>query len=137
MLTFGVLAKYWPDTFGVWNGQKHESVFMWLFFHGLFPMESTMFALLAFFMASAAFRAFRIRNLEASLLLIAAALVMIGRVPLGEAIWTGFTDVQQWLMEFPNTAAQRAIWIGVGLGMCSTALKIILGIERAYLGKGD
>ena len=94
-------------------------------------------ALLAFYIASSAFRAFRARNFEATLLLVAATLVMLGRVPIGEATWEGFTQVQQWIMEFPNTAAKRAIWIGVGLGMASTALKLILGVERAYLGKGD
>ena len=96
-----------------------------------------MFALLAFYIASASFRAFRARNVEAALLLIAAILIMIGKVPLGETVWSGFTDLQQWIQDFPNTAAKRAIMIGVGLGMASTVLKLMLGIERAYLGRGN
>ena len=99
------------------------------------PLASTMFALLAFFIASAAFRAFRARNVEATLLLTTAILMMIGRVSIGEYLWPGFPAFTEWLLDVPNLAAKRAVAIGVGLGAVSTALKIILGIERGYLGR--
>ena len=67
----------------------------------------------------------------------AAILVMIGRVPLGEYVWSGFGDIADWIMEYPNAASKRAIMIGVGLGMAATSLKLMLGIERAYLGSGS
>ena len=99
------------------------------------PLASTMFALLAFFIASAAFRAFRARNAEATLLLGTAIVMMIGRVSVGEFLWSGFPPVTEWLLDVPNLAAKRAIALGIGLGAISTALKIILGIDRTYLGR--
>ena len=122
---------------------KARGPYAWMFDYVQSPMQSTMFALLAFYVASAAYRAFRARSLHAGLLLGAGVIVMLGRVPLGEMI--GFTagdrflslaTVSDWVLNVPNLAAKRGIMIGVGLGMTATAIKIILGIERTYLGKG-
>ena len=66
--------------------QIEGSLFSWMFFKIFTPLSSTMFALLAFFVASASYRAFRIRNFEATLLLVAGIILMIGRVPIGEFI---------------------------------------------------
>lgn len=118
---------------GFW-GQEAGSPFMFIFENILAPMEATTFSLLAFYIASAAFRAFRARNVEATLLLVAATIIMIGRVPIGHAISEWLPATTDYILDFPNTAAKRGIMIGVGLGMVATALKIILGIERGYLG---
>jgi len=120
---------------GVWQGVGEGSLVSRIYNMVNSPLASTMFALLAFFIASAAFRAFRARNVEATLLLVTAVLMMIGRVSIGEFIWKGFPGFTEWLLDVPNLAAKRAIAIGVGLGAVSTALKIILGIERSYLGR--
>jgi len=106
----------------------------WMFDHVQSPMQSTMFALLAFYVASASYRAFRARSFHAALLLIAGVIVMLGRVPLGEMM--GLHHISSWILDYPNLAAKRGIMIGVGLGMVATAIKIIVGIERTYLGKG-
>ena len=60
----------------------------------------------------------------------------IGRVPVGEWVWAPLCNIADWIMEYPNGGAKRAIMIGVGLGMSATSLKLMLGLERAYLGKG-
>ena len=66
--------------------KNEESAFYWMYNYIYLPLGSTMFALLAFFVASASYRAFRIRNFEATLLLISGVLLMLGRVPVGALI---------------------------------------------------
>jgi hypothetical protein len=122
---------------GVWSSGKNEGTpFGWLYNYVMVALQGTMFSLLAFFVASAAYRAFRARTLEATILLLSAILVMSGRVPLGEYLVSWIGQVSDWIMNVPNTAAQRGILIGVSLGGIATSIKIICGIERAYLGEG-
>jgi hypothetical protein len=110
------------------------TIFYWVYINAYYPLQSTMFALLAFFIASAAFRAFRVRAFQASLLAVTAILVMIGRVPVGEKLWGSFPDLVEWIMNVPQLAGKRAIMIGAALGAISTALKVLVGLERTYLG---
>jgi len=122
--------------FGV---KPFDYIFKYLFEN----LSATMFSLLAFFMASASYRAFRARSPESTLLLIAAVLVMLGRTTIGSTLtgWIpdslGFLhlpNIATFIMKYPNTAGQRAIMICAGLGVIGSSLRIILGIERSYLG---
>ncbi len=101
------------------------------------PMQATMFATLAFFIASAAFRAFRARTWEALALLVAGLIVMIGRVPIGEAILPKLGFLAEWIMNNPNMAASRGVTLGVALAQIAISVRIIFGIERTYMGGGD
>jgi hypothetical protein len=119
---------------------EQGSGFDWLYRNIYTPLSATMFALLAFFVASASYRAFRARNTQATVLLLAAFIVMAGRTPFGD--WVTFFLPEGWrisnlsnvVMNYFNVAGQRAIMIGIALGIVSTSLRIILGIERSHLG---
>jgi len=120
---------------GFAQGTGEDTPFLWMFNHIQAPMQATMFSLLAFFVASAAYRGFRARSKEATILLLTAAVVMLGRVPIGNMIHSSIPDLANWILNFPSMAARRGILIGIGLGTISTSLRIILGIERTYLGR--
>ena len=132
---------------GFWQGQEGKT-FLWLYEHIFAPCNSTMFALLAFFITSAAFRAFRARNFEALLMLSTAVVVMLCVVPLGELAALALPEsirgtvagapsaIKDWILDYANNAGRRAIMIGAALGAVATGLRVILGLERSHLG-GD
>ncbi len=146
---------------GLWNdgawalrsvaADHGDTWFQWGYDSILVPCQATIFSLLAFFMASAAFRTFRVRNFPAGLLLVSALIVMFGRVPIWQTVtgWFGVepgfakaTDgalsvMTDAIMEYPNLAAGRAILLGISLGAISQSLRILFGIERSYMGGGD
>src|SRR5437867_6578562 len=130
-----LVALFTITALGVWKGVGQGTPVDTIYNTVNSPLASTMFSLLAFVIASAAFRAFRASSVEATLLLITAIVMMIGSVSVGELISHRLPGITEWLLDVPNLAAKRAIAIGVGLGAVSTALKIILGIERSYLGR--
>ncbi len=135
LASLGVMA-----VFGCLNASAEEGFhpyFQYLFVNLVSPLQSTMFSLLAFYVASAAYRAFRAKNLDATILLVAAIVVMLGRIPFGDMLSKGsMTPISEWLMTIPNTAAQRGIIIGAALGAAAMSIRVILGIERTYLGSG-
>jgi len=129
MTAFGILGR---------QGERPDGTyypFTWVFNFAYSPLQATMFSLLAFYVASAAYRAFRVRNVEATLLLIGALIIMFGRVPLGKVILPFMPEWAEWIMRFPNAAAQRGIIIGAALGASAMSIRVMVGIERPYLGK--
>ena len=138
-----VVAFFVTLGLGVTGGVGDGTPFNWIFRHVFTPLSTTIYSLLAFFIASAAFRAFKAKTVEATLMLATAFIVMLGRVPVGEYLWTQFNLgqvvglnhlIDDWIMGGFNTAGQRAILLGASIGLISVSLKIMLGIERSYLG---
>lgn len=115
--------------------------YTWLYNAAQVPLDATMFSLLAFYIASAAYRAFRVRNVDAAVMLVVAFIVMLGNVSVGQAIWGdkawlgGFAGVKNWILRVPNAAGNRALTLGIFLGIMATQSRILLGIERRHFGQ--
>ncbi|MHC4251739.1 MAG: hypothetical protein ACYS9X_21670 [Planctomycetota bacterium] len=93
-------------------------------------LGATMFSLLAFYIVSASYRAFRIRSTEAALMMASAFLVMLSLMAPVREHAEGVVDIQQWILITVNTGAQRAILIGSGLAGLVVGIRMWLGIER-------
>ncbi|MBG82980.1 MAG: hypothetical protein CMJ40_00365 [Phycisphaerae bacterium] len=189
--------------------------FWWIYSYVYKPLTATMFAMLAFYIASAAFRAFRAKNIEATLLLGTAFIVLLGQIYAGVWLTSFLPDIgsvdglaryvasfpeasqefaraialqvqsgvtldnftfegvsyasmsldqqamaiemsqylngwwyqllnglrlenlTQIILDVPQKAGNRAIMIGIALGIVSVSLKVLLGIDRSYLGSED
>jgi len=94
-----------------------QPIWGFLYYNVMISINTSIFSLLAFFIASAAFRAFKVRTLESTILLTAGLLVIIGEAPIADLMWPGFSAIQNWIMLIPNTAGQRGILIGAALSI--------------------
>lgn len=121
-----------------------------LLFDGLLQqMDSAMFSLIAFYILSAAYRAFRMRSIEASILLGTALLVMLSLMGAIEykvdawvaaslahsdpnSFWMNFqlTSIADWLKNTVQNSSIRGIEFGVGIGLLAMGLRIWLSLER-------
>jgi len=105
----------------------------WIFQNIQLPLQSTLFALLAFFVASAAYRAFRVRSIDSLIMLIVGLIVLLGQVPLGLALWDRIVSAKDWILNYPSTGGARGILLGAALGAVLTGLRVLLGIDRPHV----
>ena len=122
MLVFSVIASPFaldPNATVIPASVIQFSTPIWdfLYYKVLVNINSSIFSLLAFFIASAAYRAFKARSVESTILLVAGLLVILGQAPIADLIWPGLSMIRDWIMAFPNTAGQRGILIGAALGI--------------------
>ena len=103
-----------------------------------FPLGAAMFSLLAFYVASASYRAFRLRSVEAGIMMAAAILVMLGQIPFGPLyISEDLPAIRFWLMTVINTPAFRAIFFGSAVAALAMSIRIWLSLEKSPLSADD
>ena len=136
-----------PDKWGFFNMGRD------FLFEGLLQqMDAAMFSIIAFFILSAAYRAFRARSVEATILLGTALIVILSLMGIVAYAWdtkiideglarnpgtfhdivTNFklVEISKWLRNTFQTPAITGIKFGIGLGTLSMALRIWLGLEK-------
>ncbi|MGB9301977.1 MAG: hypothetical protein WCD51_15490 [Anaerolineae bacterium] len=109
----------------------------WIFDHIQFPLQAATFSLLAFFVATAAYRGLRVRSLEALAFVLTAVVVLIGQVPVGRYLGEFVPALKDWILNVPSTAGVRGIIIGVALGTIATGVRVLMGFDRPYTSERD
>ncbi len=120
-----------------------------LLFDGLLQqMDAAMFSIIAFFILSAAYRAFRVRSVEATILLATALLVILSLMGLVADRVDGFfsgivqnnpndffenfklTTIRNFIGDNLQTPSINGITLGTGIGALAMGLRIWLGLEK-------
>jgi hypothetical protein len=104
----------------------------WIFDYFYFPLQASMGALLAFFIVSAAYRAFKLRSVPAFILLATSLVVLITQLPFSAALSPLLPVAREWIFAIPVTAGVRGILLGVALGAIATALRVLLAVDHPY-----
>ena len=130
-LTQELTMHHYEETFG----KKGSSFFFGAFFD---PLGAAMFSLLAFYIANAAYRSFRVKSLEASVMMLAALIVMLGQIPFGPLyIYEDMPQLRVWLLKNVNAPAFRAIYFGAAIAGLAMAVRMWLSLEKSPLASED
>jgi len=102
----------------------------------MFGFGASSMALLAFYLVSAAYRSFRLGSVESAVMMVAAFVVLLGKVPLGDVMTSWLPEEYRlsaaatWILMVPNTAVQRAVLIGAAGGAFTAGLRHWLGLGK-------
>jgi len=131
VMTFAVLKWTGPQPP---PGQPHVgagNLFDYVVTKILVHMNSTIYSFLAFFVTSAALRAFRVRGLESAVMMVSAVIVLSAMAP--ETSFPFLAQFREWMDAKINTAVFRALTFGMILGGITVAMRMWLGIERGAM----
>jgi len=98
------------------------------------PLVNTVMALLGFYITYAAYRAFRVRSLEATLMMVSAAVVILGSDPVGGWLTSGWlTKAAEFDNTVLNSGMQRGLMLGIHVATIIVCLRMFLGYERGVI----
>ncbi|MCB0085321.1 MAG: hypothetical protein KDE47_30485 [Caldilineaceae bacterium] len=98
----------------------------WVFHNILTPVPAALFALLAFFLAAAAYRFLRIGRHGSSWMLAGALLMMLTQMPLLRGLLPDAAyATMHWLIDKPVMAAMRGVLLGMSLAMLMVGVHLV------------
>jgi hypothetical protein len=98
------------------------------------PLDGAVYSLTGFFIVTATYRTFRARSLDNFLFMIAALVIIIYNAPIFTYTWSGFDIIGTWFINVLNTGALRAFRIAAATGAVVFAIRIVLAMEKRWLG---
>jgi hypothetical protein len=115
---------------GTPGGANVQWIFRWVYT----PLGASLFALLAFFVLTAALRTLRAGPSAAWLLLAVALIVIAGSAPWSQVPpLDPLARLQEWIIAVPALGGMRGLMLGAALGAIATSLRVLLGFDRPYL----
>jgi hypothetical protein len=106
--------------------------YTWTFAYIYTSLGATLYAITGFYIFSAAYRAFRARNIDAAILLIAGIFVLLANAPIGEVIWGGFPLVGNWFNNVGQIPGMRTFTVVGALGLLAYGFRALIGKERGF-----
>lgn len=143
------------------GGEQYDLMSGWRWWHfgydflfeGLLQqMDAAMFSLIAFYILSAAYRAFRIRSVESTILLSAALIMMLSLMGAVDYLWSSGVDnltganpghflnnfkinvLADWVKANIQVSSLRAVDFGIGIGTLAMGLRLWLSLEKGGIG---
>ncbi len=106
--------------------------YTWIFANVYTSLSATLYAITGFYIFSAAYRAFRARNLDAAILLIGGIFVLLANAPIGEVIWGGFPLIGNWFNNVGQVPGMRTFTVVGALGLLAYGFRALIGKERGF-----
>ena len=114
------------------GNQDNNPIYSWLFVNVYTPLGATLYPITGFYIFSAAYRAFRARNVDAALMLIAGCFVILSNAPVGEAIWGGIPVIGEWFLFTGQIPGMRTFAMVGAFGMLAYGFRALLGKEKGF-----
>lgn len=130
-----LFVTYFMIIVGLVLGTGSEQ-YVWLLDNVYAVLVTTVFSLLTFYLATAVYRSFRARSIEAFVLLLTYASVVASNGPLTANIPV-LGQIGLFLQLSIGAAGFRGMLIGSAISMIAMAFRMMIGIERGALAGGE